>query len=285
MTRAFAQAINNEGTVVGEANATFVPGVAVVWDDGVASALTPLAEGATAAAADVNDLGQIVGNSATTAPPWLVRDPVLWDAGTIVDLGSLGGSFGLATAVNASGQIAGYLANAAGETRAFLWDSGIRTFLDPLPGDTQSFALGMNGSGEIVGISQSADGVGRAVRWTQARDTTPPELTVSVSPSELWPPNHKYVIVKTTLAATDDTDSSPAIELVSVTSNEPDNAPGDADGNTTNDIVTIDDHTFDLRAERDETGSGRIYTITYRALDASGNSTTRSVTVTVPART
>jgi hypothetical protein len=74
------------------------------------------------------------------------------------------------------------------------------------------------------------------------------------------------------------------VTLVSATSNEPDNAPGDADGNTTNDIDQVDLDTFRLRAERSEAGTGRIYTLTYRATDACGNRTTRSATVTVPLR-
>ena len=60
---------------------------------------------------------------------------------------------------------------------------------------------------------------------------------------------------------------TPEVELVSATSNEPDNAPGGGDGNTTNDIVVVDDDTFQVRAERDENGSGRVYTITYEATD------------------
>jgi hypothetical protein len=111
-------------------------------------------------------------------------------------------------------------------------------------------------------------------------DTTPPELTVLVSPSVLWPPNHGYVNAQATVTATDDTDPNPTIEFVSVTSNEPDN--GENDGNTVNDIVVVDQDTFELRAERCGVGSGRIYTITYQATDASGNSATRSATVTVP---
>ncbi|HEX2989866.1 MAG TPA: hypothetical protein VHO49_04265, partial [Anaerolineales bacterium] len=77
-------------------------------------------------------------------------------------------------------------------------------------------------------------------------------------------------------------DTNPTITLVSVTSNEPDNAPGMDDGNTTDDIVIVDDFNFKLRAERSDTGTGRIYTITYMVTDACGNSTTQSVTVTVP---
>ena len=70
------------------------------------------------------------------------------------------------------------------------------------------------------------------------------------------------------------------LTLVSVTSNEPDN--GMDDGNTVDDIVIVDDFTFDLRAERSGVGTGRVYTITYHATDACGNTTVASATVTVP---
>jgi hypothetical protein len=111
-------------------------------------------------------------------------------------------------------------------------------------------------------------------------DTTPPELTVIASPRALWPPNHKYVTVRVNVTAFDICDSSPSITFVSITSNEADNGLGD--GNTVNDIVIIDDFTFSLRAERSGKGSGRIYTITYKATDVSGNYVLASVTIEVP---
>jgi hypothetical protein len=111
-------------------------------------------------------------------------------------------------------------------------------------------------------------------------DTTPPELTVVASPRALWPPNHKYVKVKVNVTAFDICDSSPNVTFVSITCNEPDNSLGD--GNTVDDIVIIDDFTFSLRAERSGQGSGRIYTITYKATDASGNESMASVTIEVP---
>ena len=115
-------------------------------------------------------------------------------------------------------------------------------------------------------------------------EETPPTLSVSLSPNVLQPPNHKYVTVNATITAADNSGAAPAITLVSATSNEPDNAPGDADGNTTDDVVRVDLDTFRLRAERSESGTGRIYTITYRATDACGNRTTRSATVRVDRR-
>ena len=75
----------------------------------------------------------------------------------------------------------------------------------------------------------------------------------------------------TTITASDNSGITPTVTLVSVTSNEPDDAPGDADGKTKNDIVIVDQDTFRLRAERSDTGSGRIYTITYQTTDACGN--------------
>ncbi len=109
-----------------------------------------------------------------------------------------------------------------------------------------------------------------------------PALEVSATPDVLFPPNHKYASVEARAVAEDDFDPAPAVSLVSVTSNEPDDAAGNRDGNTRNDIVVVDDDSFRLRAERDDRGSGRVYTITYRATDSCGNSTTDSATVRVP---
>jgi hypothetical protein len=115
-------------------------------------------------------------------------------------------------------------------------------------------------------------------------DTTPPTLTLSVSPTQLWPPNHKLVTITSTITVEDVCDAAPVVQLVSITSNEPDNGLGD--GDTANDIQNAafgtDDRTFSLRAERQGGGSGRVYTITYQAMDGSGNTTTQQATVTVP---
>jgi len=122
-----------------------------------------------------------------------------------------------------------------------------------------------------------------AVNVTVA-DTTPPALSVSVAPSTLWPPNHRLVPIGATVTVTDACDASPSIQLIAAMSNEPDNGLGD--GNTSGDIqdaaVGTDDRAFLLRAERSGTGAGRIYTVTYRATDASSNVTVVSAQVVVP---
>jgi K319-like protein/FG-GAP repeat protein/centrosomal CEP192-like protein/VCBS repeat protein len=115
------------------------------------------------------------------------------------------------------------------------------------------------------------------------KDTKPPTLAVNLSPSSLWPPNHKMVDIAALIEVSDACDASPTVKLVSVVSNEPVNGTGD--GNTSPDIAGVsygtDDRSFQLRAERKGNGSGRIYTATYVAQDASGNSANGSGTVTV----
>jgi hypothetical protein len=117
-------------------------------------------------------------------------------------------------------------------------------------------------------------------------DTTPPEISVAVTPDTLWPPNHKMVNIDASVTASDICDADPVIVLASITSDEPDDADGIGDGETTGDIQSAnlgtEDYKFRLRAERAGDQDGRIYTITYQATDFSGNSATGSATVSVP---
>lgn len=116
-----------------------------------------------------------------------------------------------------------------------------------------------------------------AATHVTVRDTTPPALTVNMSPNEIWPPNNKMVTVTANISLSDTCDANPHVVLVSITCNEA-LGSGDIQGATFN----TDDRSFQLRATRAGGGNGRIYTITYRATDASGNSTTRTATVVVP---
>lgn len=111
-------------------------------------------------------------------------------------------------------------------------------------------------------------------------DTTAPSLNVTMNPNTLWPPNRKYVTITPAITLSDACTETTAVALVSAVSSEPDNGLGD--GDTENDIVTNPDGTISLRAERSGKGGGRVYTITYQATDAAGNSATATATVTVP---
>ena len=113
-----------------------------------------------------------------------------------------------------------------------------------------------------------------------ANDTTPPTLVVTATPDVLWPADHKMHEITLDVTATDDQDPNPVVSLLSVTSNQDDNATGD--GNTSADIVIQNGQIF-LRAERSGgSKEDRVYTITYTATDASGNVGIGVATVTVP---
>ena len=111
-------------------------------------------------------------------------------------------------------------------------------------------------------------------------DTTPPEFTLSVAPTMLWPPNHKMVLITPSWTVSDDCDATPDVSLVSIIANEGDNTIGD--GHTSNDIQIGEDGSIYLRSERSGTSYDRVYTITYQAVDDCGNTTVRSATVSIP---
>ena len=72
------------------------------------------------------------------------------------DLGTLpGGEYSDAYAVNASGRVTGYSANASGVDRAFIWNSGTMTDLGALVqtgiGKSWSYGYSINATGQVVG--------------------------------------------------------------------------------------------------------------------------------------
>jgi hypothetical protein len=104
-------------------------------------------------------------------------------------------------------------------------------------------------------------------------DTTPPTISLSLSPTLLWPPNHKLWDITATVTVSDVCDPAASFVLTSIVSDEPDN--GNGDGNTNGDIQDAAfgtaDTQFRLRAERQGGGDGRVYTVKYTATDGSGN--------------
>ncbi len=124
----------------------------------------------------------------------------------------------------------------------------------------------------------------QCTRTVRVQDTTPPNITLALDRTTLWPPNHKLVTINATVVVTDICDPNPYFHLISVTSDEPDNGLGD--GDTANDIqgvaLNTGDTQFQLRSERQGGGDGRVYTIRYRAFDDAGNTTDAVATVKVP---
>ncbi|WP_114560422.1 ExeM/NucH family extracellular endonuclease [Desertihabitans aurantiacus] len=99
-----------------------------------------------------------------------------------------------------------------------------------------------------------------------APDTTAPELELSASPESIWPPNNKGVLVEVDARATDDSGEDVTVELVSA----------EAEGRRAS-VKTYDDG----RSFRVIAAQGAVYTFTYEATDAAGNTTRESVSVEV----
>jgi len=98
--------------------------------------------------------------------------------------------------------------------------------------------------------------------------------TVKASPRLLWPPNHKFHLVRLSGAKN--------ITITSVKQDEPVNGTGD--GNTSPDAMWAQGkkNAVYLRAERSGRGDGRVYCISFTAQDSSGRTCKGMVTVGVP---
>jgi hypothetical protein len=73
-----------------------------------------------------------------------------------------------------------------------------------------------------------------------------------------------------------------SVRIVSVTSNEPETGLWADDNGSDWEITDSGNLKLSLRAERDDKGSGRIYTIWIEGRDARGNDYLCSTTITVP---
>lgn len=86
---------------------------------------------------------------------------------TFKDLGTLGGTYSAAYAINDKGQIVGASSRSDQSTAAVLWDTGTMTAMTSLDG--ASYAWGINNAGQIVGSAQKlVDGIGYTANLYQA---------------------------------------------------------------------------------------------------------------------
>ena len=180
-----SSAMNNRGQVVGGALNTipdaysgnfYVGGATQVhafrWTSSRGMQDLGTLGGTDSAAFSINERGQIAGMSFTnttvnpaTGVPTL--DPFLWEHGKMLDLGTLGGTVGVAFALNNRGQVVG-ASNLVGDKggHAFLWDQkGGMQDLGTLGGDTGG-ALSINDAGDIVGGDTPIGAAGGAFLWS-----------------------------------------------------------------------------------------------------------------------
>ncbi len=109
----------------------------------------------------------------------------------------------------------------------------------------------------------------------------PPDCTtVTASPTTLWPPNHKLVLV-TVGGATDPEGGDVTLTITGVTQDEPLNATGDGDTSPDAEAGPAANKVF-VRAERAGDGDGRVYRIAFTAADEDGGTCSGTVKVGVP---
>jgi probable HAF family extracellular repeat protein len=153
--------INRALTVVGVANVTSVASHAFVYANrGPIKELPHLDFGGlspatqTFGASGVNDAGLIVGTSPLQlgAPTFAAYTrAVVWKAGAITDLGSLGDTNSTGSAVNASGWVTGSTSTPAAAEHAFLWNEAGMKDIGVCPGATTSQGRAINAAGDIAG--------------------------------------------------------------------------------------------------------------------------------------
>lgn len=97
----------------------------------------------------INDIGQVVGSASNNTRAFLYDIA----SDTMTDIGSLGGTFSQARAVNNFGQVVGYSWLTTPGIHAFLYDahSGTLTDLATAIGSQQSEAYDINDAGQVVG--------------------------------------------------------------------------------------------------------------------------------------
>ncbi len=143
-------AANDKGAIVGSDDfapygpAPRPPIHLYLWQSGT---VTTLGTFAYAAFAGLNDREQValeIGGAGRGL------HAALWDNGRTIGLGSLGGKWSSAIALNNRGQVVGASLPAKGYEHAFLWQQGKMTDLGTLRGN-YSQAVALNDRGQVVG--------------------------------------------------------------------------------------------------------------------------------------
>lgn len=131
---------------------------AFLWKNGRMRDLGTLGTGNDATANFINRRGQIAGNSYTNATPNGTTgvptvDPFLWDRGRMIDLGTLGGTFSLVSAMNDRGQVVGQ-SNLAGDAvfHPFYWN-GSKIIDIGTAGGSVGAAWGISDRDEVIGVT------------------------------------------------------------------------------------------------------------------------------------
>ena len=168
-----AGGMNRDGIVVGVAARADGRSHAVYWGSSGMVDLGSLGDGADSTASGINSDGVIVGDSELGMPAPATPGAMILDAtplspsrppprhpvrfrgpGAIDDLGTLGGTYGYAAAINDSGTIVGSSSLAGDRVyHGFLYEGGRMIDAGTLPGMEYSYFTAINAAGIAVGHS------------------------------------------------------------------------------------------------------------------------------------
>jgi probable HAF family extracellular repeat protein len=184
-----AFAINDRGTIVGDAEDEEFNTVPAVWRAGADEPVAlPGLGGPFGGATAINNAGKIVGYSAIEGdfpPPEFVPDHAfLYDPATdtTTDLGTLPGELtSEAFGINSRGWVAGVSGSPTGPSHAFLYRNGQMRDLGTLEGG-QSFGAAINDDGLVVGDSLVDAGEHHAFVY----DTAMRDLNDRINPASGW---------------------------------------------------------------------------------------------------
>lgn len=171
---AHASAINNAGTVIGDADAR-----AVIWRNGQMQTLPQLPTLSSSIAIDISETGVVVGSGRTsqyTSQAWR------WSNGQLTQLSSGSARGAGATGVNDVGSAIGFVDLGGNLDQAARWDGDTLTLLDHLSGTNSAIAYGINNAGLVVGSAFAVDG-SHATLW---EGTTAFDLTQRLSNGQGW---------------------------------------------------------------------------------------------------
>jgi probable HAF family extracellular repeat protein len=106
----------------------------------------------------INSRGQVVGTSNLAGD--LTHHPFLWNEGSLIDLGTLGGDNAEAYWINDAGAVVGRADVPGSQSHhAFLWEKGVMTDLGLLNGQPCSTAIDVNSNRQVI-IDTGICGVG-----------------------------------------------------------------------------------------------------------------------------